>query len=51
MNIPENRDLKSVMQMAEAAEATPYIPKKIKVQTPEEEKENGANPQPDASLI
>ena len=32
--------------MCEKVQADPYVPKKIKVMTPEEEKEAAANPQP-----
>ena len=52
LSIPENRDVAAVTAMAAAAQAKPYVPKKIKVVTPEEEKENAEqaqaqpNPQP-----
>ena len=46
MGIPENRDAKKVKSIVDKVKADPYVPKKIKVLTPEEEKENAANPQP-----
>jgi ubiquitin-activating enzyme E1 len=48
MGIPENRNVAEVKVMAEKVQTDPYVPKKIKVLTPEEEKENAANPQPAA---
>jgi len=38
LNIPENRNIDEVIKMAKKANADPYVPKKIKVITPEEEK-------------
>ena len=49
MGIPENRNVEQVKVMCEKAQADPYVPKKIKVLTPEEEKENAQNPQPVAA--
>lgn len=49
MGIPENRDVEAIKAMVEKAQADPYVPKKIKVLTPEEEKEQAANPQPVAA--
>lgn len=46
LNIPENRDLAAVTAMAAKVDSDPYVSKKIKVQTPEEEKEGGAQPEP-----
>jgi ubiquitin-activating enzyme E1 len=50
MSIPENRDVAAVTAIAKNAQADPYVPKKIKVQTPEEEKNNNNNqPEPAAT--
>ena len=38
LNIPENRNLAQVTEMAQNAKANAYVPRKIKVVTPEEEK-------------
>lgn len=39
LGIPENRDVESVKKMAAEAPVPAYVPKKIEVKTPEEEKE------------
>lgn len=49
MGIPENRDADKVKEMCGKVQADAYVPKKIKVLTPEEEKENARNPQPVAA--
>ena len=40
MNLPENRDRASVAELAKSAQVKQYVPKKITVRTPEEEKNN-----------
>ena len=45
MGIPENRDVAKVTTIAATAEANPYVPKKIEVKLPEEEKNNQPEPQ------
>lgn len=39
LGLKENRDQAAVIAMAAKIEAAPYVPKKIEVKTPEEEKE------------
>jgi len=46
LHIKPNKNVQAVSKMAMKVEAEPYIPKQIKVQTPEEEKENGSQPEP-----
>ena len=46
LNIEQNRDATAVKAMAKAAEVPAYVPKKIEVKTPEEEKAQGGQPQP-----
>lgn len=48
LHIPENRDIASVTGLASGAKADPYVPKKIEVKLPEEEK-NNAQPEPQAA--
>jgi len=40
MNLPENRDRAAVAELAKSAQVKQYVPKKITVRTPEEEKNN-----------
>lgn len=47
LGIKENRDPASIKKIASAAKAKEYIPKKIVVKTPEEEKNQGNNNQPE----
>ena len=50
MGIPENRDVAAVTAIAKGAQVAPYVPKKIVVKTPEEEKEQANQPaQPDVA--
>lgn len=47
LSIPANKDKVAFSGMCKAYKAQPYVPKKIKVVTPEEEKENqGQQPEP-----
>ena len=45
MGIPENRDVNAVIGIVKSTNVGAYVPKKIKVQTPEEAKEAAANNQ------
>lgn len=48
LNIPGNRDVAQVTALASKANAEPYVPKKIEVKLPEEEK-NNQQPEPQAA--
>mmetsp|Transcript_21396 Transcript_21396/g.33094 ORF Transcript_21396/g.33094 Transcript_21396/m.33094 type:complete len:458 (-) Transcript_21396:85-1458(-) len=45
LNIPECKDVEKVRALVQQVQAAPYVPKKIKVMTPEEEKERGNAPE------
>lgn len=41
LKIPENRDAAAIAEMADKAKCSEYVPKKIVVKLPEEEKDGG----------
>lgn len=46
LKIKENTDVDAIKGMVDKVEVPAYVPKKIVVKLPEEEKEEQANPQP-----
>ena len=50
LNIPPVRDEKAILEMTKNAKVASYVPKKITVKTPEEEKA-GANAQPEPEVV